>query len=335
MAKYVLIGDIHASDRPPSSCTDRYLTDLLEMLAEVNRLAKSEQASGIVWAGDVFHHKSPSRTSHRLVMAMLRLIAAAPCAVYIVPGNHDMQYDSLDSVSITQPLGVLLHSGRSYGGATLLESWDGDDFGDGRPGILYGVPWQQQWTDEKVRDALADYRNATLDGRGNKPNVLVVTHAPLYPPGSELTYENYPAAKFAEAMGNSGHVYYGHVHEPHGSYYVDGVWFCNNGALSRGSLHEYNLTRQVCATVWDTHTGGFEAVPLMMAPPASEVFRLQEKQEATDIQGRLDDFLASVSSATLEVVSIESVVQHVKGMGLDRPVEALIEELIEEAAHER
>ncbi len=325
MAKYVLIGDIHASDRPPSSCTDRYLTDLLEMLAEVNRLAESQKASGIVWAGDVFHHKAPSRTSHRLVMALLRLIEDAPCRVYIVPGNHDMQHDQEESVSITQPLGVLVRSPKAW----LLDGWDGDDFGDDRPGILYGVPWQQHWTDEAVRDELYDYR------RG-EPNSLVVTHAPLYPPGLELPYEHYPVARFAEAMGNVGYVFYGHVHEPHGIYEVDGVTFCNNGALSRGSLHEYNLTRQPLATVWDTHAPGrFEGVPLQTAPPASEVFRLQEKQQVTDMQGRLDDFLASISSASLEIVSVESVVKHVREMRLGRPVEALIEELIEEAAHDR
>lgn len=333
MAKYVLIGDIHATERPPSSCTDRYLTDLLEMLAEVNRIAQSfpgpatgsrHSASGIVWAGDVFHHKAPSRTSHRLVMAMLRIISEAPCMIRIVPGNHDMQHDQEESIRITQPLGVLFSSS----GAELLDGWDGDDFGDDRPGILYGVPWQQHWTDEVVRDELYDYRRGVQ-------NSLVVTHAPLYPPGQEPPYEHYPVAKFAEAMGNKGFVFYGHVHEPHGIYEVDGVTFCNNGAFSRGSLHEYNLTRQPLATVWDTQTGRFEGVPLMMAPPAEEVFRLQEKQQVTDMQGRLDEFLASISSASLEVVSVESVLRHVREMELGRLVEALIEELIEEAAHDR
>ena len=74
-------------------------------------------------------------------------------------------------------------------------------------------------------------------------------------------------------MGGAGSVFYGHVHEPHGVYEAGGVTFCNNGALSRGSLHEYNLTRQVGCTLWDSETGEFEFVPLD-AKPASEVFRL-------------------------------------------------------------
>ncbi len=316
MARYVLVGDVHATERPPSSCTDSYLDDLLDLLRQV--VVLTESASGLVIAGDLFHHKAPSRTSHRLVMQLLEVLARAKCLAYVVPGNHDVQHDRLDSIDDTQPLGVLLHSDV----VSLLDGWADD--------VLYGVPWQQHWTDAAVYEELGRYRRDR--DKNELLYTLVVTHAPLYPPGRELSFEHYPAAKFAAAMGNVGSVFYGHVHEPHGVYEVDGVTFCNNGALSRGSLHEYNLTREVCATVWDSKTGLFERVPLK-AKPASEVFRLQEKQQVTDMQGRLDEFLEQISSAQLDVVSVERVMEHVRGMGLGQPVEALIEELVEEASH--
>ena len=95
------------------------------------------------------------------------------------------------------------------------------------------MPWLQDFTDSAVTDALARF-NDHPDGT----HALVVTHAPLYPLGQELPYENYPTDRWARAMGNRGNVFYGHVHEPHGIYVVDGVTFANPGALSRGSLHE-------------------------------------------------------------------------------------------------
>jgi len=96
-------------------------------------------------------------------------------------------------------------------------------------------------------------------------------------------------------------------------------------------LHEYNLTRQVGMTLWSDSTGEFEFVPLL-AKPADQVFRLKEKQEVTDMHGRLDDFLASVGSTTLQVVSAETVIAHIKGLDLPAGDAELAGELIAWAA---
>jgi hypothetical protein len=342
---YLIYSDPHICDRAPSSCTDSYTDDLFDLLEQVNLIAVRRKVKAVICAGDFWHLKSPSRTSHRLVQRAIRLLQSCPVQVYIVPGNHDITSDRLDSIHQTQPLGVLFESGA----ARCLQGWAEYD---GPPGRLplYGVPWLQGYGDWgaydgddphppielSLADALREYRVL-----GAERPVLVVAHAPLYPPGKELKYEYFPAERWAEAMGMGsgpvhGYVFYGHVHEPHGTYgFYDaegGITFCNNGALSRGSLHEHNLTREVGCTLWDSETGEFEFVPLD-AKPASEVFRLQEKQQVTDMQGRLDDFLASVGSTTLEAVSVESVIAHIRTLGLSPDEAALAEELLAEAAH--
>lgn len=313
------------SDRPPSSCGPGYSADILDLLSQVMALARDRHAAGVVIAGDLFHNKAPSRTSHRTVMLLISLFAGYP-PVYVTPGNHDLQFDRQESLAQTQPLGVLLEAGA----ATLLDGWARDrDYGL-LP--LYGVPWQQRWDNEHVFDALQGYRDWRV--HSFRP-ALVVAHAPLYPPGKELPYEFYPAAQWADAMCG-GQCFYGHVHEPHGVWSCGGtsggdeVLFCNNGALSRGSLHEYNITRQVGATVWDDQTGRFTFVPLK-AKPASEVFRLQEKQEVTDMQGRLAEFLSAVASTSLAEVSTGSVLEHFRSLELGQAELDLIEELLEQA----
>jgi hypothetical protein len=160
----------------------------------------------------------------------------------------------------------------------------------------------------------------------------------------ELEYEFYPAPKFAEAMGGRGSCYYGHVHERHGIWYtepassfLDGgpqVTFCNPGALSRGSLHEHNLTRMPGVAIWDSADGQFTEITLNAKPP-EQVFRLQEKQQVTDMTGRLEEFLVSVGSTQLEVMSVESVVAHVRGLGLSEADTTLAIELLMEAANVR
>jgi DNA repair exonuclease SbcCD nuclease subunit len=319
---FLLFSDPHLSDRAPSSCQDSYTDDIFDLLHQTVKVARQRKVAVAVCAGDFFHIKAPSRTSHELVNRAIDLIHAYPCPVFIVPGNHDIRFDKLDSID-SQPLGTLFRRG-----AWRLQGWAS---GHDAPRWLYGVPWQQEWTEESVSLALGDYRS--VEATRTRPT-LVVAHAPLYPPGRENPHEHFPADQWAAAMGGGGNVFYGHVHEPHDLYRLRDVVFCNNGALSRGSLHEYNLTRQVGCTLWDSETGAFEFVPLD-AKPASEVFRLTEKQQVTDMQGRLDDFLEEIGGTSLESVSVESVIAHIKTLGLGRDAEDLAAELLTEASHGR
>ena len=228
-------------------------------------------------------------------------------------------HDRLDSL-ISQPLGVLFRAG-----ARNLESWTGAD--EVSKLDLYGVPWQQQWSQRRVSEVLAGWRGETYGCS------LVVTHAPIYPPGQEPHYEGAeftPASWWAEAMGNQGYLLYGHIHEPHGVWQHGGVTFCNYGALSRGSLDEYNLHRQVGVTIWDTDEPperAFEFVPLD-ARPAEEVFRLRQHEEAKGGQRRLDLFLSGVDAVTLGLLNVESVIAHIREGGHPVSVVNLAEELL-------
>lgn len=251
-----------------------------------------------------------------------------------------MASDRFESVFETQPLGVVLRSGAAHllSGWADSPSWMGrpisDTLGLSRPPalLLYGVPWLQDWAaeperaEQAVEVALGDLRSRLGGEPGTVPPVLVVTHAPLYPPGTEPAYEHYPVKRLAGQLGP--HVrgcYYGHVHEPHGSYEVDGIRFANVGALSRGSLHEHNLNRAPSVAIWED--GQFEQVELPHRP-AAEVFLLAEAVVEQKARVSLEEFLAGVGRTTLEVTSIESVLDHVRQLGLAPAVLGLVEELL-------
>lgn len=318
MAPYLIVNDIHATKRAPSSCTDSYWPDLRNLLYQTVDVAREREVRAVVWAGDVLHHKAPGRTDHGLMMDLIRIIQAYPCPVAIVPGNHDIQHDRLDSIDDTQPLGVLY-----LAGARRLEGRS-EEFPH-----LYGVPWQQQWSEAGVREAMRGYREDEFAQFGG----LVVTHAPIYPPGSEPRYpgaEYTPAEWWSGSTEVCGSIAYGHVHEPHGVWRYgtgEGVTFCNFGALSRGSLEEYNLHREVGCALWDHVTGGFEFVPLK-ARPAEEVFRLRRHDEVVTAQRGLADFEAGLSAVQLSVLSVETVIAHIREGGHPAAVVELAEELL-------
>lgn len=314
--RVLLIGDVHLSDRPPSSCTDTYLSDLFEMFEFIVGLANDLEVDAVVQAGDMFHLKTPSRTSYATVFRAIEILKKCAPPFFIVPGNHDMLHDRLASVMETQPLGALFKADVAF----MLNGWA---YGPGDHLPIYGLPWLQEWTDNNVTKALWEYETAGAPG-------LVITHAPLFPPGQEPMYEFYDAYKFANAVGQGG-VYYGHIHDPHGTYTVDNVVFCNNGAISRGSLTESNMKREVCVTMWDTSKEGAEQFTRIPIPhrPAEEIYRVAEVMGKRRQQAELDDFLNSVGTATLETTSAEQVLAHVKTLeGVDPKVIKVIESLL-------
>lgn len=315
MTKILLVGDIHAADRPPSSVNEGYLDDIIDLLNQVADLEVELDADAVVWAGDVFNHKQPGRTSHQTVQRMIEVVQRHR-NLYIVVGNHDISNDRLESVLDKQPLGVLLRSG-----ATELNGW--------HPELpLFGVPWQQRWLHEDVIwDAFEDWRgeNETRSTR----NCLAVTHAPIFPLDQTPPYEYLDLDDIAEAMEHKGYLYYGHIHEDHGIYEHEGVTFANVGAISRGSLHEYNLSRDIQACLWTED--GFSSIKLN-AKPAEEVFKITEAEAKKEESISLDNFLAEVGSSTLDISSTESVSSHIHSLELPERIKKLAVEILEEVS---
>lgn len=304
MTRVILVGDIHIRDTSPTSRREGYREDIIEKLEYVADLEKKVKADAVVWAGDVFHFPDPRRTSHATVLRMLEAVEKFNNA-YVVPGNHDVLNDRLESITEKQPLGVLVH-----GGLKILDGWD-DDL------PIYGVPWQQEWIiDESVPDrAFKAFREGAIEGR-DPANSLAITHAPIYPPAEQLStiFELLPTAgpnSVAEAMGGQGSLYYGHIHEDHGVFEDGGVTYCNVGALSRGSLHEYNLERDIQVAIWDSSKGFIPHV--IPHKPASELFYVEEHTEAVTERKNLDAFLKDVGQSQITISSIESVQGYVQG----------------------
>lgn len=319
--KLMLATDTHLSDRPPSVRTESYAEDILQKLRFMAIQAAENECEAIVLAGDVFHIKAPSRTSHRLVQLTHEALTSSGLPVLIVPGNHDMSHDRLDSLD-SQPLGSLA---RMEGIELLLgwhEKWN-----------LFGLPWvaspaelsswMMKWKD---KDRIQCHWN------------LMVTHASIFPAGVSQPYDFIPSTEWAEMM-HMGACFFGHIHDSYGVWHemADGpVVFCNHGALSRGSLHESTLKRVPAITLYDDDEHAFPETIFRRIDvphgPASEVFRLVEVEERKEAKGRLDEFLAEVGSSQLTVSGAEEVLQAVEQMELEPQTRKAVVECVEDAA---
>lgn len=321
MTRVMLIGDIHLADRPPSIRTDTYTDDILAKLEESVQIAVREKCDVILLLGDVFHIKTPTRNSHALVQRTGDVLRAGGLPVLIVPGNHDLSNDRLDSLR-KQPLGVLA----KMEGIELL-------IGAHEEFPLFGLPYLHDWEAELPK-WMSKFRKWAVSQKSESMDFwpLMGTHAPIFPPGEEPPYDFISGEDWAEMVGN-GDVAYGHIHDPHGFYKPNpahNVTLCNNGAISRGSLHEKTLKREPKVTVWDGTPGGFESFPLKFRP-AEAVFRLREKEDVDEKVSRVEEFLGAVGTTTLDGLSIEEVAHQAKARGLKPRTLSLIEELLQEA----
>lgn len=305
--KITIVGDVHLSDTPPSVRTETYAEDILAKLEWIVEYA-NQNSDVLLQLGDVFHLKAPSRTSHWLVQRTAEVFRAFRGRVLIVPGNHDLSQDRLSSIP-SQPIGTLALTPN----VTLLDGMD-DESG------IYGIPYL---------DDFAEWVHRLNAGRGELPQPrLFAAHAPIFPTGLTPPYPHLAADDIATG---GVPLAYGHIHDPFGVFRGHDSWICNNGAISRGSLHEETLKRKPVITLFDSEVKGKDAFTAVPIPhrPAEDVFRLVEVAEKKAQAQKLDGFLSKVGEVTLTTLSMEEIVSHADGTELSLKAKAELRDIIE------
>jgi hypothetical protein len=305
----IVVGDVHLSDTPPSARTETYAEDILAKLDWIVATAAEKKVDCIVINGDMFHIKTPSKTSHKLVQATAAVLnqKVAP-PVLITPGNHDVQFDRMESLN-RQPLGALALSPN----VRLL---DGDD-----PEFpVFGVPYLWDWSSQLPR-YMARWQESSA--------VLMSAHAPVFPNSENPPYEHIKAFEWVNLMERSGHFTYGHIHDVHGIWKEGGTRVCNLGAISRGSLHEKTVARKPQVALYDSEKATpFEALAVPHKP-AELVFRLEEVAQKKQATAKLDAFLEGVSSTSLTNLSLEQVLHHAQEQKLSPGTLKELQEILE------
>lgn len=319
--KFALVGDVHLADKAPSLRTETYAQDILAKLQHIVDTAKAEGCAAIVQNGDMFHIKSPVRTSHQLVQSTAEVLTSAGLPVIIVPGNHDVSNDRMESLR-KQPLGTLAKAT----GIELL-------MGPHKEFPLFGIPYLHDWGLLLPRH-MDRYRKWADANRADSDDFwpLLVTHAPIFPPGEDPPYEYISGEDWATMMEN-GDCSYGHIHDPHGAYKPApgfNVTLSNFGAISRGSLHEATLKRKPAFAIWDGTPGGFTRHEIPHRP-VEAVFRMEEKEDVDEKQERAAKFLDAVGSTTLERLSLEQVAHRAHEAQIRPATRQLVLKLLEDA----
>lgn len=192
---------------------------------------------------------------------------------------------------------------------------------------IAGVPYISQfdnggWWQGHMRDYHEDF--------GITEPELLVTHAPIFPPGKAPTnWDSMDPEDWAEYWIGVPATYYGHIHEDHGIYMNPDktMEFCNHGALLRGSLTEASKTRKPAATYWDGTT--FERIEVPHKP-ASEVFLLAQAARKVENKTSALAFAQAVDRTKLTALTLDSVLATLRAEVPDKQVLAVIEQVLDE-----
>jgi DNA repair exonuclease SbcCD nuclease subunit len=293
--KILQINDPHFAERPPSKRTLSYTDDIFEKMEECIEISKQFLVDIVVIPGDIFHYKSGIRTSHRLVNRLSATFEKFPVPILVVPGNHDLLEDRIESVQ-SQPIGTLAF----VKNVTILPKGQ-LPLGRVQFRAIPGV------SSVKPIDFFED--------KGNFAVSIIIAHAMIVPPGDRW----YPleVIRPSALAGSADVILYGHNHIPADPHLMGGTLFVNPGAISRGTLSEEDLKRtpQVAIITIETSNEAVQKlvstnaqyIKLRSAKPTEVVYHMDVVSREEKTEEAMETFLASLGSSQVEMVTRESL----------------------------
>jgi len=310
--RFLTIKDVHLRDKSPQSRIDDYAEEVFDKLNQIKLLAEKLEVDAVINAGDLFHFKAPTKNSHELVQRTLNVFKSFPCPIIGILGNHDIQYDMTQNVH-KQPIGTVLSSGAMK----LLGKEEGQTMKishiverDGVKVVVTGQSWDR---DHNIRNLISHEK-------GDEDFLIAVVHALLDPVGG--TFYGHDNTKYDQCVAMEADVAVcGHLHVDHGVQQVQDKYFVNHGALSRGSLHEDNITRRLntCLIQVDKDNSGKAQISFKLinlrTEPADEIFDLERHAAKKEESALMEDFISTLQSQdlTLDIRDIAGSIESVKG----------------------
>lgn len=291
MTSYLIVGDLHAAERPPARRDEHYFDDCMWKLDQIVEMSKDVDA--VIFIGDLFHSKRANHVTHRLVIELGRRLSKMG-NVHILPGNHDLADGSLESLE-RQPLTALAQ----LPNVSLLAGEPGKVWWIASRSFL-AVPGTGEVCDAKD-DALRWFRTEELERVD-----CILAHAPI-------SIENKPWPTWhpdsLAIEDTAGCLVYGHQHDKAGEKHGFPKTYAT-GAVMRGAISEAeNEPAVLRLTLADDIS--CEVLPLQCRP-SSEVYRWAERLGEQNDNAAMDAFVAALGTQQLVGFSREGLIAEIR-----------------------
>jgi DNA repair protein SbcD/Mre11 len=262
-----------------------YPAEIWGNLDQIAAYARDRQVTAVLDGGDYFHVKAASRNPHSLVIKSVAIQKTYPCPTYCVEGNHDIQYNRLESID-KQPLGVLYESG-------TFQHLRDHVFQDGDMRVrAVGVPYSPERT-------LADLQ--AIQKQPGDDFLVAIVHqlAGASPPPNVEDFFGEPVFRYQDLVSQDGPDawMFGHWHKDQGVVDIDGKKFVNQGAVSRGALINENIQRTPKVSLLEVTPTGIMVVELpLLVAPAGDVFDFDKKERSEQENASIDQFIVELQN---------------------------------------
>lgn len=297
--------DVHVSDHSPSSRKDNWTETVLDKIRQTYQIATSRGCSAIIDGGDFFHLKSPSRNSHELIAAVIKIHNEFNIPVYANVGNHDLKYGSMEFLA-ESPLSVLFESG------VFQRLYNEHEFrlSDDEVRVRFtGIPYHG--TNYQTNRFLSQKKT------GWEHHLVTVAHV-LASKDQTSMFESEDVVQYKSLVDFDPDVWmFGHWHKDQGITKIGEKQIVNIGSLSRGSISVDDVARipSVAILTFTVDSIGIEKIPLSVQP-ASDIFDFTKRERESDRNDAIKNVVSKFKD-TLLMHHGGSLQDRIRNMKLD------------------
>lgn len=289
--KVTVVGDMHLHSTGFSSRVDDYPNTALDKLDILRNTMKENESTVLICLGDIFH--KPNQPSHYVYACLERFMRFKNdgITVFSIVGNHDVNYDRLDTLE-RSALGIMFLSGAIKPLGTLrVERKESPDV------IFNGIHWTEDIPD-----------------KSNTGNIEIALVHMFYGFGTKDSVEKSDVEKLGYRLWINSH--------DHAMY--DTVTVETNtgiskiirpGSFMRASAHNYQISRMVYVDMLDIKDNQgikIERVELPVKKPeevfsASVLDKIDTKSINNDISIRFNELISKIYSNNSNNSSIYTI----------------------------
>lgn len=296
--KILHITDSHGTVKGPESRKDIYYITFLRKLYELGYVVKKEKIDMVIHTGDLFH---TARVSDKFAGQVSEMIKSWQVPVYVVPGNHDIEGYTTDTIDQTK-LGLLAKAGVIQlldrdNPITIIANQDGEEYTVAISGQEYYAHIDEgNMQDFEMQQDEADF------------NILAI-HGYI---ADTAQHPNIKCTMVGDIVTDADVILTGHYHRQF-EWNGPDVDIYNPGSMMRVEQTDYNKTHIPQYGILDVHLVPSGAVgynytfhEFKIAQPSTTVFDYNSKYKAKAASITLDGFKTSIAN-TMNQMSTSAV----------------------------
>lgn len=296
--KILHITDSHGTVKGPESRKDIYYITFLRKLYELGYVVKKEKIDMVIHTGDLFH---TARVSDKFAGQVSEMIKSWQVPVYVVPGNHDIEGYTTDTIDQTK-LGLLAKAGVIQlldrdNPITITANQDGEEYTVAISGQEYYAHIDEgNMQDFEMQQDEADFNILAIHG--------YIADTPQHP--------NIKCTMVGDIVTDADVILTGHYHRQF-EWNSPDVDIYNPGSMMRVEQTDYNKTHMPQYGILDIHLVPSGAVgynytfhEFKIAQPSTTVFDYNSKYKAKAASITLEGFKTSIAN-TMNQMSTSAV----------------------------